>query len=236
MRNIEKKYRHEYKYPISDIEAEIIKQRLKGIMPLDAHVDSSGMYLISSLYFDDYYDSCYFENENGTDPREKFRIRIYNHSSIRISLECKRKERTKTLKTSCKLNKEQVEDILHGVPLKCDAKTDPLILKFTNLQKSRGLRPKTIVEYRRVPYVYKMGNVRVTLDSELSSSTYVDRFLVYDYPTRPVMPVGKLLMEVKYDEFLPDYLYDILQLNNLTQTAFSKYYLCRQYDLQKVRR
>ncbi len=81
-----KKYRHEYKYPISDLEATVLKQRLNGVMPLDAHVGPSGMYLISSLYFDDYYNSCFYDNENGTDPREKFRIRIYNHSSSRISL------------------------------------------------------------------------------------------------------------------------------------------------------
>ena len=189
------------------------------------------MYLITSLYFDDYYDSCFYENENGTDPREKFRIRIYNHSTDRISLECKRKERTKTLKTSCRMTREQVEDILQGRPLKADSDTHPLLLKFINLQNQRGLKPKTIVEYKRVPYVYKTGNVRVTLDSELCSSTDVGRFLDGDYKTRPIMPVGKLLLEVKFDEFLPDYLYDVMQLNNLTQTAFSKYYLCRRFEL-----
>ena len=231
MMNPGKKYRHEYKYPISDLEATVLKQRLNGVMPLDAHVGPSGMYLISSLYFDDYYNSCFYDNENGTDPREKFRIRIYNHSSSRISLECKRKERAKTLKTSCKLTKEQVEDILHDIPLKCDDQTHPLLLKFIEQQRNKGLKPKVIVEYKRVPYVYKMGNVRVTLDSQLASSTYVERFLEGDYPTRPIMPVGKLLLEVKFDEYLPDYLYDVMQLNNLTQTAFSKYYLCRQYEL-----
>ncbi len=231
MKNSEMKYRHEYKYPISELEAAVLKQRVKAIMTLDPHVSSEGMYLISSLYFDDYYDSCYYENENGTDPREKYRIRIYNNNTDRISLECKRKERGKTLKTSCKLSKEQVEDIVQGIPLKCGSNTDPLLLKFIDSQHSRNLKPKTIVEYKRVPYVYKSGNVRVTFDSQLASSTYVVKFLEGNFPRRPVMPIGKLLLEVKFDEFLPDYLYDIMQLNNLTQTAFSKYYLCRRYEL-----
>ena len=225
-----KKYRHEYKYPISDIEARIIKERLRGIMPLDPHVGPTGKYLITSLYFDDIDDSCYYDNENGTDPREKFRIRIYNHSSSRINLECKRKERGKTLKTSCKMTEEQVRAIINKEVLKIDNDSHPLLKKFVEQQISRKLQPKVIVEYERVPYVYKMGNVRVTFDSQLTSSVSIENFLEGDYLKRPVMPKGKLLLEVKFDEYLPDYLYDVMQLNNLTQTAFSKYYLCRYFD------
>ncbi len=230
-----KKYRHEYKYPISDIEAAVIRQRLRGIMPLDAHVGPTGKYLISSLYFDDVDDSCYYDNENGTDPREKFRIRIYNHSSSRINLECKRKERGKTLKTSCKMTEEQVRAILNKEVLSVDDDAHPLLKKFVEQQISRKLQPKVIVEYERIPYVYKIGNVRVTFDSQLTSSVYVEKFLDGDYLKRSVMPKGKLLLEVKFDEFLPDYLYDIMQLNNLTQTAFSKYYLCRLFDTKNLK-
>ena len=231
MKNSEMKYRHEYKYPISELEAAILKQRVKSIMSLDPHVSSEGMYLISSLYFDDYYDSCYYENENGTDPREKFRIRIYNNNTDRISLECKRKERGKTLKTTCKLSKEQVEGIIHGSSLNYYSETDDLLMKFIEAQQSRKLAPKVIVEYKRIPYVYKIGNVRVTFDCQLASSKQIEKFLDGNYLKRPVFPLGKLLLEVKFDEFLPDYIYDIMQLNNLTQTAFSKYYLCRKFEL-----
>ena len=236
MTNTETKYRHEYKYPISDLEATILEQRLNGIMSLDSHVGPSGMYIISSLYFDDYYNSCYYENENGTDPREKYRIRIYNNSLDRISLECKRKERGKTLKTACALSKEQVEDIIQGISINCDNEMNPVLCKFIEAQHTRNLKPKVIVEYKRMPYVYKIGNVRVTFDSQLTSSGAVDGFLKGDYPKRPVLPVGKLLLEVKFDELLPDYLYDMMQLNNLTQTAFSKYYLCRKYELHNFMR
>lgn len=228
------KYRHEYKYPISDIEAVVLKQRLKNTMSLDPHVESDGMYTIKSLYFDDYYNTCYYENENGTDPREKFRIRIYNNNLDKINLECKRKERGKTLKTVCEVTKEQVEDIIHNVPLKWNDVTDPVLGKFIEAQRIKDLKPKVIVEYKRIPYVYKIGNVRVTFDSHLASSGDIENFLTSDYPKRPVLPVGKLLLEVKFDELLPDYLYDIMQLNNLTQTAFSKYYLCRKYGFKNL--
>ena len=231
MNNPEIKYRHEYKYPISDIEAAVLKQRLKNIMSLDPHVESDGMYTIKSLYFDDYYNSCYYANENGTDPREKYRIRIYNNNFERINLECKRKERGKTLKTACSISKEQADNIIHNVPLKCNNITDPVLCKFIEAQRINDLKPKVIVEYKRIPYIYKAGNVRITFDSHLTSSGDIDNFLGSNYRKRPVLPVGNLLLEVKFDELLPDFLYDIMQLNNLTQTAFSKYYLCRKYGL-----
>ncbi|MBO7402280.1 MAG: polyphosphate polymerase domain-containing protein [Lachnospiraceae bacterium] len=225
----EKKYRHEYKYLISDIEASLLKQRIKGLMHLDPHVGGSGEYLISSLYFDDYYDSCVSDNENGTDPREKFRIRIYNNSTNRITLECKRKERNKTLKTSAILTKNQALDVIKGVRLEPDSSTPPVLRKFIERQRCDRLVPKVIVEYSRVPFVYSIGNVRVTFDSQLVSSDSVESFLDGAIRRRPVMPVGKLHLEVKFDELLPDHLYNAMQLGNLTQTAFSKYYLCRKY-------
>ena len=226
--NAKEKYRHEYKYPISDLEAAVLKQRIRKLMHLDSHVGESGMYHISSLYFDDYYDSCFRENEIGADPREKFRIRIYDKNTDIISLECKRKERGKTLKTSCRLQKSQVEDIMAGRPVK-NMDDDPLLNRFIILQKTKGLKPKVIVDYKRVPYIERAGNVRITFDSQLASSKNIEEFLDGNFASRPVMPVGMLLMEVKYDEFLPDFIYDALQLNHLTQSAFSKYYLCRKF-------
>ena len=103
----ERKYRHEFKYLISAGQIEMEKHRMECLLQRDAHAGENGQYNIRSLYFDDYYNKCYYENENGTDPREKFRIRIYNHSKEKISLECKRKEHGMTHKSSCPLTEEQ---------------------------------------------------------------------------------------------------------------------------------
>ena len=80
------KFRHELKYVVSAAQVELIKNRVKHLLPRDAHAGEKGMYAIRSLYFDDYENRCYRENEDGTDPREKFRIRIYNHSAEKIRL------------------------------------------------------------------------------------------------------------------------------------------------------
>lgn len=223
------KYRHEFKYVICAGELVQIRNRIKNQLLLDSHVGELGFYSIRSLYFDDVNNSCFYENENGTDPREKFRIRIYNHSIERLTLECKRKERGMTHKTSCPLTLEQTKQLMQGKPIDHIAEQPPLLQKLTAKMLTSGFRPVVIVEYDRIPYVHPNGNVRITLDTNISSSLAIGSFLDEQIPKRPVMPLGQQLLEVKYDAYLPDHIYYSLQIQNLQQTAFSKYYICRKY-------
>ena len=227
----DKKYRHELKYICTAAELALIQGRIHHLIPLDSHVGETGMYNIRSLYFDDYYNRCYYENENGTDPREKFRIRIYNGKADKISLELKKKERGKTLKLSCPLTEEQCRTLMRGEPLPDSKDYPPVLQKLLLLMKTTMMKPKIIVDYDRVPYVYKLGNVRITLDKNISASTKIETFLDKEINKRPIMPAGQHVLEVKFDEFLPDYIYKALQLKNLRQTAFSKFYLCRKFSI-----
>ena len=227
-----RKFRHELKYVISNAEQVLLKNRIKNLLLPDKHAGQTGGYNIRSLYFDDYNNRCFYENENGTDPREKFRIRIYNHSSRRITLECKRKERGKTFKTSCPLTVEQTQTLMKGEYLRDIDSQPPLLKKLTLEMMNNGLRPVVIVEYDRIPYVYKNGNVRITFDMNISTSSDISHFLDDLIAKRPVMPLGHSLLEVKYDEYLPDFIYNNLQLRALRQTAFSKYYICRKFKIQ----
>lgn len=225
-------YRHELKYVVTAQQMALLKGRIRGLIPPDVHAGENGGYRIRSLYFDDYYNSCYQENEIGTDPREKFRIRIYNGDGSRISLEFKRKEHGMTQKLSCLIGEEQCRELMAGRPLPVDREYPPILQKLNLLMRTRLLRPKVIVEYDRTPYAEALGNTRITLDQNMASCDEPRRFLEPVLPRRPVMPVGQHILEVKYDEFLPDYLYRNLQLQSLRQTAFSKYYLCRRYTLK----
>ena len=225
-------YRHELKYVISQAQIPLLRTRIEQFMRPDPHTSLGGLYTIRSVYFDDYYNTCYYENENGTDPREKFRIRIYNHSSERIGLECKRKERGKTLKKSCILSKPQAEMLINCDEIAIDDQP-PLLRKMLLQMNTRFLQPVTIVEYERIPYICQYGNVRVTFDMNMSSSVYFDSFFNECIPKRPIMPPGMHLLEVKFDEYLPDYIYSALNLGTLQQTSYSKYYLCRRYALKE---
>lgn len=229
MEEKKRKFRHELKYIVSGAQVRMLQNRIEHLLPRDPNADEAGGYSIRSLYFDDYANRCFYENENGTDPREKFRIRIYNRSTERITLECKRKEHGMTLKTSCPLTVEQTRKLMAGKVLPDVAEQPPVLQKLTTEMLMRRMRPVVIVEYQRIPYVYKNGNVRITLDLNVASSGDVGAFLEEEIARRPVMPAGRQLLEIKYDEFLPDFIYNNLQLENLQQTAFSKYYLCRKY-------
>ena len=227
----EERYRHEFKYLISEGQKELLRLRLKGLMAPDPHAGKSGVYNIRSLYFDDYYNSCYYDNLSGTDPRTKYRIRIYDHSAERITLERKRKERSMTRKTSELITRSDYEQLVRG-EIRTDLSALPPLMRDMQLQiRSRRAHPVIIVEYDRIPFVCRSGNVRITLDTNISSARDFARFFDEKLPRRPVLQRGVQLLEVKYDEFLPDPIYRALQLDSLTQTAFSKYALCRRYSL-----
>ena len=226
-------YRHEFKYLVSAAQIPLLRSRISGFMSPDPHTGSAGTYEIRSLYFDDYHSRCFYDNENGTDPREKFRIRIYNASASRVTLECKRKEHGMTLKTSCPLTADQAQSLMRDLPLPAAEPVSPLLRKLDLLRQTELMRPVVTVNYVREPFIYVDGNVRVTFDTDISSAPPdPDRFFASDLPVRPVLPLGCHLMEVKYDGFLPDFIYRGLNLGQLRQTSFSKYYLCRKYSLR----
>ena len=226
------KYRNELKFLCSETQLRILDSRIRAICSPDMHADASGIYRIRSLYFDDYENRCFYENENGIDPREKFRIRIYNENPERITLECKQKKNGLNHKDVSMLSEELFRQILHG-DMPTPAAEDPLLYKFWLQTRTRLLMPKVIVQYQRTPYIYPDGNVRITFDRFISASDQLEHFLGPSLPLQPVTPVGMHILEVKYDEFLPHYIYDILQLGQLRQTAFSKYYTCRAFFINQ---
>ena len=229
---MEKSFRHEFKYLCSEAQLASLKGRLQGLMKTDKHADAQGEYNIRSVYFDDFENTGYYENENGTDPREKFRIRIYNSNADYIVLECKRKVCGMTQKQSCVISRELLKSILSGEARQLETGDTPVWNKFVHAYNTKQLRPKVIVDYRRTVYVCPMGNVRVTFDRNISSSVDYAHFFDVHMAKRPIMPRGQHILEVKYDQFLPDYIYKSLELEGLGRTTFSKYYLCRKYNMK----
>lgn len=222
------KYRHEYKYLCTAAELEILKNRLNGFLSIDKHASDKG-YCVRSMYFDSYSNHCFFENENGTDLRKKYRIRIYNADPSRISLEQKSKVHGKTHKRSCLLSIEQYNNLVYDDTISVHVKNDPLLNKFLVLKQTQLMKPAVIVEYDRIPYVYADGNVRITLDMNIRSSLSFPDFFCSTLPSRLILPSGQHLLEVKFDEILPPFIKEVINLDSLKHTTFSKYYLCRKF-------
>lgn len=94
--------------------------------------------------------------------------------------------------------------------------------------RTRGLRPKTIVDYTREPFVFSPGHVRVTLDYNIRTGLQSTDFFNFRCPTVPAGDAAAIL-EVKWDEYLPTVIRDLVQLPTTRSSAFSKYAACRIY-------
>ena len=221
-------YRHELKFQVSDKELEILRHRLKPLMATDTHQINSS-YKIRSLYFDDYNNSCMYENEDGIDNRQKYRIRIYNGDSSLIKLEKKMKYRGMTRKNSVKISINDCHMYLHGIAPPITFSTTPLEKDFYTKLKVSGMHPVSIVEYERTAFVEPRGNVRITFDRNISGSNNLTNFLDSDITVIPLLPKGQHILEIKYDELLPEYIFHVLNINTLQKTSFSKYYYSRTY-------
>lgn len=224
------KYRHEYKYLINHAQAEVLRARIQAMLKPDPYADETGVYIVKSLYLDDENNRCFYENENGTDPRSKFRIRYYNNDIANIRLEKKSKWRGMTRKESCMISAEMCRNIIEGKEaLSMPAMDENAAALLMERQLCR-LRPKVIVTYERRPFIHPAGNVRITFDEKLLSSNAVEFFLEKEAPQRPVLQTGNCILEVKWDEFLPFYIQNLFQTGELQWNSFSKYYLCRRYS------
>lgn len=200
-------------------------------MPSDSHASAKGWYQIRSLYFDNASDLALWEKMSGISEREKFRIRFYDFDTSYIRLEKKVKRAELGYKISSPLSLEQTKKILSGnVEWMKDSK-DALLVELYGKMKFSGLRPKTIVDYVREPFVYEAGNVRVTLDYHIKTGLYETDLLSKEIPTIEACP-GTYILEVKYDHFLPDVIRDIIQLGNRRAGAFSKYAICRRFEFE----
>ena len=221
------KYRHEWKHEINAADCIAIRQRLRAVARPDPHA-VDGKYLIRSLYFDDLNDRALREKIDGVNMREKFRIRYYNGDTSRINLEKKCKTNGLCSKFSARLTKEEAQSIVDG---RIEWMRDcgrPLVQELYVKMRNRGIKPKTIVDYTREPFIFGPGNVRVTIDYNIRTGLNRTDFLDWDCVT---IPAGDsvIILEVKWDEFLPDIIRDAVDLQGRRVTAFSKYAACRIY-------
>lgn len=223
------KLRHELKFYIDYSDYLAIRSRLRAIAKLDPHVGPSGTYFIRSLYFDNYNDKALREKIDGVNVREKFRIRYYNQDTSRIMLEKKSKIHGMCKKQQASLTKEQCQGLIDGNLSTIRDSNDPLLLELYNKINTQQLKPRVIVDYVREPYIYEHGNVRITFDSGLKTGLYSRNFFGSELPTIAAGDQGTIILEVKFDEYLPEIIQMAIQIGDRSQSAFSKYAACRMY-------
>ena len=220
-------YRHEWKHEINVSDLISIRQRLRAVTEPDPH-SVGGRYTVRSLYFDDITDRALREKLDGVDRREKFRIRYYNGVAAPIHLEKKSKWNGLGTKAVEVLTQAEAQAVAEGTLDWMPLSGRPLIQELYSKMKSQGLRPRTIVDYTREPFVYAPGHVRVTLDYNIRTGLGCTDCLNTDCGTIPAGD-APVILEVKWGEFLPDIIRDAVQLPGRRASAFSKYAQCRIY-------
>ena len=221
------KPRHEWKHEITTADRLVLASRLCAIARRDVH-GQKGPYAIRSLYFDDPRDTALREKIDGVPRREKFRIRCYGGDTSYICLEKKSKWVGLCGKRSVLLSAQEVQALLDGDLDWMPDSGRPLVQELYWKMKSNILRPRTIVDYTRDAFVFPAGNVRVTLDYNIRTGLGSTEFL---NPAAVTVPAGDThsILEVKWDEFLPDIIREAVQLPGRHTSAFSKYAACRIY-------
>ena len=223
------KMRHEIKHEITYHDMIILRKRLQTVMKRDSYA-KDGVYKIRSLYFDNISDKALREKIDGVNHREKFRIRYYNDDTSFIRLEKKSKKSGLGNKQMAPLTLEEAQKIIDGdYEWMKSCKDRPLILELYTKIVLQGLRPKTIVDYTREPFTFDAGNVRVTLDYNIRTGLKCTDFLNSDCITIPAGDTNTIILEVKWDNYLPDIIKDIVQLEGRRGAAFSKYAVSRIY-------
>ncbi len=228
----EKGYRHELKYYITLGEYELLQRKLSLTMERDAFAKKNGgEYFIRSLYFDDRDDSAFREKLSGIDKRDKFRIRIYDMRDDVIKLECKHKSNGYIKKQSIGLSRKEYEKLISGDRLFLLNRPEPFARRMYLEFAQRALKPAVIVDYTREAFVFPMEDVRVTFDKNVRTGLRsVDMFNA-GIPTYPVIDDYGMVLEIKFNRFLPTYIRSLLQLEASQRSAISKYVLCRRFEL-----
>ncbi len=221
------KFRHEHKFLIEYDTYARIRSSIKQVMSLDANSVEGKGYHIRSLYFDDMYENALFEKLSGIVNRKKYRVRIYNFSNERIKLEIKRKFNDYTHKVATTIDREEYERI-YNADISDFAFSDDSVKRSYYLEmRNNLLRPKVIVDYYREAFVLPYNEIRITFDTQLAALKPTLNIFSESMHTTALPPYYSLILEVKYNNFLPNHIKTILERYDLTRLSVSKFLLCR---------
>ena len=219
------KPRHEHKMYINMADYISLVSKLKNIMKLDNNALEGGKYKIRSLYFDNYLDKAVMEKLSGVSRREKFRIRLYNNNPNYIKLEKKSKSNRLCYKESALLSEEECYNLTNSHYEFLKDKKETIFMELYTKMNYQNLRPRAIVDYYREAYIYKAGNVRITFDSNIRMSNNIKGIFNSELSTIP--SANAIILEIKYDGFLPEIIRQIIRIDNRNETEFSKYVVSR---------
>ncbi len=226
----EPKFRHELKYFINQGEAFLLEEKLHATMDRDPFAHRKHGYFIRSLYFDNYANRAVHDKIDGVEDRKKYRIRIYNLKDDNIRLECKEKKSNYISKRSIAIQRSTCEALMQGNPLPLLKYKHPLALEMYIAMTSELLRPVVLVDYTRQAFVHPLQDVRITIDKDLRTGFLCTDLFDPNVATISAKGSYDMILEVKFNQYLPSYFHQLIQMESLQKSAISKYIYCRQFE------
>ncbi|MBQ9300831.1 MAG: polyphosphate polymerase domain-containing protein [Clostridia bacterium] len=221
--------RHEIKSRLHPAEAAALRVRLRAVMQRDPYARPDGTYDIHSIYLDTPTRTALNEKQVGMPVRHKYRIRYYNDNRFFFRLERKSKVGQLCDKVGCTLTRPEIDRLMAGDILWMPACDRPLVRELYLKMRTELMQPSVQVHYNREAYVYGPGNVRVTLDSDIRTGLWDTDFLSPNQPRPRTQSDDFVLLEVKFDSYLPEIIRDITCCQ-CRPMGFSKFEACHSYD------
>ena len=220
MNNLMTNGRREIKYQLSFAEYLVIKNRISLLLDRDKHAGDEG-YFVSSIYFDDIKETAYREKVDGVFDRRKYRIRTYNNDMGYIRLECKEKYNRWITKKSARIDERVSDSLVNGDFTVLSDNENDVLKQFYFVAREVGLHQVITVDYHREAYVYPASNLRITFDKNL-------RALFYGLPdlSIPIYQNNSVIMEIKFDDFMPEIVRSVIPFETAKAISISKYRMC----------
>ena len=212
--------RKEIKYILDLQEFNKIRNVLDKTMQKDIHSDCTGEYIVRTVYFENYLHETINNKKMNLNNISKYRIRMYQNNDRFLSLERKTNCNGIIKKESEIIDKELVEKLLKGEFYDLLDKSTILKNALYLQMAIKQYRAFIIVEYTRLAYMDSKSNVRITIDRNIKSSINCEKFFEKDIQG---ISSNEMVLEVKYSQYMPEYIKDILKILDKQQKANSKY-------------
>ena len=223
--------RQEKKFLIDTVDFRSTSARLQKVMMPDPHNGPHG-YVIRSLYFDTPYDTDFSEKQAGVEQRRKIRLRCYDPKLDFAMLEMKQKQGERQLKRSLRISRSDALGLIDGDCSVLLRYGDPFAAEIYALMKTRAYLPRTIVQYNRMAFIARENRIRITFDNGIVATESCFDLFSERLNMNPVLDPYDVVLEVKFNGFLLNYIQSMINGIDKSELSVSKYVLARQNAYQ----
>lgn len=140
-------------------------------------------------------------------------------------LEMKQKQGPNQLKRSLKISREDAICLTKGDYSPLLKYKEDFAAECYGMMNYRCYRPKTVIEYNRKAFIAKENKIRITFDNNIVATESCFDLFSPTLNMNPVLDKYCVVMEVKFNGFLLDYIRRLINSIDKSELSVSKYVL-----------